>query len=97
MGLSVCVCVLANAFVSVCACGSAQRLIHNDDRKYSIISSHSVIFTKQQQGGERERKGLGKRWKRGDRLKEMKVEGDKDRQGWKEDDEAQMRERRRAC
>lgn len=77
-------------FVSVCACGSMQRLIHNDDRKYSIISSYSVIFTKQQ-GGERGVGGkeMGER-RRGGRLKEMKVERDKDRQGWKEEDEARM-------
>ena len=51
MGLSVRAWMPANVFVSVCARGSTPRLIHNDDRKYSIISSHSVIFTKQQ-GGE---------------------------------------------
>lgn len=68
-------------FVSVCACGSTSRLIHNDDRKYSIISSHSVISTKQQ-GGERE---AGGKRQSGVRLKEIKVERDGDRQG----DEAQ--------
>ncbi len=41
---------------------------------------------------ERERgwgKEMGER-RRGGRLKEMKVERDKDRQGWKEEDEARM-------
>lgn len=60
--LGVCVCMRVYVFVLVCACGSTQRLIHNDDRKYSIISSHSVIFTKQQGG---ERGAGGKRWERG--------------------------------
>lgn len=55
-------CVHVCAFVSVCTCGSMQRLIHNDDRKYSIMSSHSVIFTKQQGG---ESAAEGKRWERG--------------------------------
>lgn len=78
MGPSVCARKRAYVFVSVCACGSVQRLIHNDDRKYSIISSHSVIFTKQR-GGERERergaggKETGER-QSGGRVKEMKVE-----------------------
>lgn len=66
--------------VAVCACGSTQRLIHNNDRKYSIISSHSVIFPKQQ-GGERradrtgwERGGLAIDWKRW-RWSETKTDG----------------------
>ncbi len=52
----------ANVFVSVCARCSTQRLICNDDRKYSIISSHSAIFTKQQGG---ESGAEGERWERG--------------------------------
>lgn len=61
MGLSACVLTLVSLFVRVCAPGSVHRLIHNDDGKYSIISSHSVIFT-QQQGEKRasERGGAGR-------------------------------------
>lgn len=45
MSLSECVRMLLNLLVLVCVWGSMQRLIHNDDRKYSIISAQSVIVT----------------------------------------------------
>lgn len=87
-------CVRLCTFIAVCACRSMQRLIHNDDRKYSIISSHSVIFTKQQggergAGGERWEREMGERQSDG-RLKELKVDGDKDRQRWKLEDEVHI-------
>lgn len=84
MGLSVCARTLVNVFASVCACGSMQRLIHNDDRKYSIISSHSVVFTKQQGGKtgaggkRRERGGVAVDWKRW-RWSETKTDRDGER------------------
>lgn len=45
MSLSECVWMLLSPLVLVCVCvwGSMQRLIYNDDRKYSITSAQSVI------------------------------------------------------
>lgn len=59
----------------VCSDGG---LIHNDDGKYSIMASHSVIF--HQTAGREERS----------RLKEMKVESRRGQTGRREEDEAQM-------
>lgn len=71
MGLPLCVCTPATPSVSVCECGSVQRLIHNDDRKYFIISSHSVIFTEQ-------RGGVAAVWRR---WRQNHTETDRD--GWR--------------
>lgn len=59
-------------------CGGGGGLIHNDDGKYSIMASHSVIF--HQTAGREE----------GSRLKEMKVERGRGQTGRREEDGAQM-------
>lgn len=58
-------------------CGGGG-LIHNDDGKYSIMASHSVIF--HQTAGREE----------GSRLKEMEVERGRGQTGRRAEDEAQM-------